>query len=84
MAYSPDGWNIISGSHDGTIQIWGAKGGTVVGEPLKATLVPQSYLLPTPPMGSTSFPDVEMRQFRFEVSELPLQLVSFYGGSLLM
>ena len=35
MAYSPDGWHIISGSHDCTIQIWDAETGTSVGNPLE-------------------------------------------------
>ena len=34
IAYSPDGWRIISGSTDHTIQIWDTKTGAAVGKPL--------------------------------------------------
>ena len=34
LAYSPDGWTVVSGSHDGTIRIWDAQSGAAVGEPL--------------------------------------------------
>ena len=34
-AFSPDGTRIISGSRDGTIQLWDAALGTALGEPLK-------------------------------------------------
>jgi WD40 repeat protein len=35
VAYSPDGWHIISGSYDTTIRIWDAKTGAAVAKPLK-------------------------------------------------
>ena len=34
MNYSPNGARVVSGSHDKMIQIWDAKIGAIVGEPL--------------------------------------------------
>ena len=34
-SYSPNGHQIISGSRDGTIRIWDAETGVVIGEPIK-------------------------------------------------
>ncbi len=34
IAYSPDGWHIISGSDDGTIKTWDAEAHTAAGKPL--------------------------------------------------
>jgi len=33
VAYSPDGWRIISGSRDRTIRIWNAETGAGIGDP---------------------------------------------------
>ena len=34
LAYSPDGWTVVSGSFDKTVRIWDAQTGAAVGEPL--------------------------------------------------
>jgi hypothetical protein len=35
LSYSPNGWQIISGSSDKTIRIWDTETGAIIGEPLK-------------------------------------------------